>query len=114
MGIASGMKGLTQDIAASRKERAKRLGEIKKETKESRERAQGMIKDFQAFRKEAGVRTRQELVRDKAQRESEVRKTRADFRQAQTELRSELKEASVIWQGLGLAKPTKTKQRKEV
>ena len=52
MGIASSMRDLTQSIASSRQDRAKRLGEIKEETSQTREEAKGLIKGFQASRKE--------------------------------------------------------------
>ena len=52
MGIASGMRDLTQSIASSRQDRAKRLGEIKEETSQSREGAKDLLKGFQASRQE--------------------------------------------------------------
>jgi len=45
MGIASSMRDLAQNIASSRQDRAKRLGEIKEETKD-------LLNGFQASRKE--------------------------------------------------------------
>jgi hypothetical protein len=52
MGIASGMRDLTQDIASTRQDRAKRLGEIKEETSQTREGAKDLLKGFQASRQE--------------------------------------------------------------
>jgi len=52
MGIASSMRDLTQSIASSRQDRAKRLGEIKEETSQTREEAKDLIKGFQACHKE--------------------------------------------------------------
>jgi len=52
MGIASSMRDLTQSIASSRQDRAKRLGEIKEEASQTREEAKDLIKGFQACRKE--------------------------------------------------------------
>jgi uncharacterized coiled-coil DUF342 family protein len=78
MGIASEMRRLTQDIASSRQDRAKRLREMRGETSQTREEAKGLIKGFQTSRKE---------------------------------LKAELKEASVAWQGLRPAKGKR--QRKE-
>jgi uncharacterized coiled-coil DUF342 family protein len=75
MGIASEMRRLTQDIASSRQDRTKRVGEIREEAKQVRGQVQDLIKGFQASRKE---------------------------------LKAELKEASVAWQGLTAAK-AKTK-----
>ena len=45
MGIASSMRDLAQNIASSRQDRAKRLGEIKEETKD-------LLNGFQTSRKE--------------------------------------------------------------
>ena len=52
MGIALGMKELTQDIAFSHKDRAKRLGEIKEGAKQVKGEARDLIKTFQSSRKE--------------------------------------------------------------
>jgi len=52
MGIALGMKELTQDIAFSHKDRAKRLIEIKEGAKQVRGAAPDLIKTFQSSRKE--------------------------------------------------------------
>ena len=52
MGIASEMRRLTQDIASSRQDRTKRVGEIREEASQTREEAKGLIKGFQASRKE--------------------------------------------------------------
>jgi len=52
MGIANEMRRVTQDIASSRQDRAKRLGEIKEETIQTREGAKDLLKGFQASRQE--------------------------------------------------------------
>ena len=52
MGIALGMKELTQDIAFSHKDRVKRLIEIKEGAKQVRGAARDLIKTFQSSRKE--------------------------------------------------------------
>lgn len=104
MEIASGMKGLVDDIKVSRKERAKRLGEIKEEAKESRQRARGMVKDFELSRQEVGIQKRKQLARNKANRKSKVGKMRSDFRRDQKEVRNEIKEAAALWQELKSAK----------
>lgn len=73
MGIASEMKSLTQDIASSRQGRVKRLREIVEEVSQAREEGKNLIKGLQRSRRETGVRLRNELTRDKAQRESEAK-----------------------------------------
>jgi len=52
MGIASEVRRLTQDIASSRQDRTKRVGEIREEAKQIRGRVRDLIKGFQASRKE--------------------------------------------------------------
>ena len=80
MGIASGMRRHTQDIATSHDDRTKRVGDIREEAKQVRGQVRDLLKGFQASRKE---------------------------------LKAELKEASVAWQGLRAAKAKNRKQRKE-
>jgi hypothetical protein len=52
MGIASEMKELTRNIASSRKDRMKRIDEIREEVKGTRIETQDMIHSFEASRKE--------------------------------------------------------------
>ncbi len=52
MGIASEVRRLTQDIASSRQDRTKRVGEIREEAKQIRGQVRDLIKGFQASRKE--------------------------------------------------------------
>lgn len=85
MGIASEMRRLTQDIASSRRDRVKRLHEVREEASQTREEAKGLIKGFQTSRRETGVRLRNELTRDKAQRKSEAQ---GILKEAQDILRS--------------------------
>ena len=111
MGIASGMKELTRDIASSHEDRLKRLEEIQEGSKQVREAAQGLIKGFQASRKEVGAQQRKDLAQGKAGKKSEVEQLRADFRRNREELRAELREASAAWQGLSSAKAKKEKTK---
>lgn len=73
MGIASEMRSLAQDIASSRQDRVKRLREMREEVSRAREEAKDLIEGFQTSRRETGVRLRNELTRDKAQRKSEAK-----------------------------------------
>ena len=52
MGIASGMKELTKDIASSQEHRTKRIAEIVGETKKVKKEAQDLLEGFEASRKE--------------------------------------------------------------
>jgi uncharacterized protein YicC (UPF0701 family) len=72
MGIASEMKELTRDIASSHRARARRLGEIRRATKQTRGESQDMIHSFEDSRKETNRQLRQDLARDKARRKSET------------------------------------------
>ena len=73
MGIASGMKELTRNIASSHKDRMKRIGEIREEVKGARVEAQDMIHSFEDSRKETSRQLRRDLARDKTSRTSEVK-----------------------------------------
>ncbi len=72
MGIASGMKELTQDIASSHEDRAKRLGEIKEGAKQVRGETQNLMRGIQTSRKDTGTQLRRDLAQDKAHRKSET------------------------------------------
>ena len=80
MGIALGMKELTQDIAFSHKDRAKRLIEIKEGAKQVRGAAPDLIKTFQSSRKELRTELKkasaawQELTSAKAKKSKKQRK----------------------------------------
>jgi len=52
MGIASSMRGLTQNIASSHEDRTKTVAKVKEEASQTREEARDLIKGFQASRKE--------------------------------------------------------------
>lgn len=76
MGIASGVKELTQDIASSQDERTKRLSEIREESKQVRGEAQGLIKDFQASRKELRAELKEASTAWQELRSAKAKKTR--------------------------------------
>jgi ABC-type Fe3+-hydroxamate transport system substrate-binding protein len=78
MGIASDMKRLTQDIASSREDRLKRMGEIKGETKEVRKKAQDLIKGFQASRKELRAELKEASVAWQSLRPAKAKKQRKE------------------------------------
>jgi uncharacterized protein YicC (UPF0701 family) len=107
MGIASGVKEMTQDITSSYDERAKRVGEIKEEAEQVVGEAQDLIKGFQASRKQTGAQLRRDLAQGKAGRKSEVKgmltgfkksrreesaQTRKDLAQGVAQRRSDVKE----------------------
>jgi len=52
MGIASSMRDLTQSIASSRQDRAKRLGEIKEEASQIKGETKDLLNGFQTSRQE--------------------------------------------------------------
>jgi len=72
MGIASGMKNLTRDIASSHRERKKKISEIQKDANGARGEARQAIAGFTRSRREINRRLRQDLARDKARRKSET------------------------------------------
>jgi uncharacterized protein YicC (UPF0701 family) len=74
MGIATEMKKLTQDIAASDEGRLIRVGEIKRESTQLREQAQDLVKNLATSRRYVGTRLRKDLAQETARRESEVKR----------------------------------------
>jgi hypothetical protein len=111
MGIASGIKDITQDIASSYDVRASEVGKLKDEAKKmlesfrasQKELTQGvaarkseikdMLGDFQRSRKQANTELRRELADYDCGIKSEVAKIRQ-------ETQADLREASATWQGL--------------
>jgi hypothetical protein len=94
MGIASGMKELTRNIASSHRARARRLSEIREEANEARGEARDMIRSFADSRQETNRQLRQDLARDKASRKSEVTGMLGSFERTRrvegTQMRREL------------------------
>jgi hypothetical protein len=91
MGIAAGMKVITQDIASSHEDRIKRIGEIRQDAKEVRGEAQDMIKSFEDSRQEANRQLKRDLARDKAKMRGEVKTTRNGFQNSHKKMSSALK-----------------------
>ena len=76
MGIANSMKELTQDIISSSEERTDKLFKLKKEAKELRRDATGMVKDFSTSRRAASRQLRQQLAQSKADLSKQVEESR--------------------------------------
>jgi len=79
MGIAVGMKVITQDIVSSHEDRMKRIGEIRGE-------AQSLIMGFEAYRQETSRQLRRDLSRDKVKMGDEVRAMRNSFQTSHKEM----------------------------
>jgi uncharacterized protein YicC (UPF0701 family) len=82
MGIALGMKELTQDIASSHEDRLKRLREIKEGAKKERRSAHNLVKGFGVSRKVEGIQLRKDLAQGEAKRKSEVGKMLEEAQQS--------------------------------
>lgn len=91
MGIASGMKELTGDIASSHRNRVERVGEIKEEANQASAEAHDLIKGFQNSRHQAGVELRNDLAKETVRRKSEVNKIMQDAQRTIQGCRSERK-----------------------
>jgi uncharacterized protein YicC (UPF0701 family) len=85
MGIALGMKELTQDIASSYDNRAKCVELIKEEAKQVIRESQILIEDFRLSRKETSAQLRSYLVQDMARRKSEVHQRLTNFEKLRKE-----------------------------
>jgi len=86
MGIAAGMKVITQDIVSSHEDRMRRIGEIREEANEARGEAQSLIMGFEASRQETSRQLRRDLSRDKAKMGAEVRAMRNSFQTSHKEM----------------------------
>jgi hypothetical protein len=62
--------------------------------------ARSLVRGFQTSRREAGSQLRKELAQSQTDRESDVKRMQSDFRKAQGNVKADLKEARVAWQGL--------------
>ncbi|MFC1937276.1 hypothetical protein ACFLWY_01800 [Chloroflexota bacterium] len=91
MGIAAGMKVITQNIVSSHEDRMRRIGEIGEEANQTRGEAQSLIMGFEACRQETGRQLRRDLSRDKAKMGAEVRAMRSGFQSSHKEMSSALK-----------------------
>jgi hypothetical protein len=89
-----------EEGAQMRKELAQGVAERGSEVNGMRTDAQRTIKGFRSHREKMGTQLRRDLAKDTARRNSEVKEMRSDFQKAQAEVRAELKEARVAWQGL--------------
>lgn len=83
MGIAPGIKDITQDIASSYEVRVADVGKLKDEAKK-------MLKSFQASQKETGTQLRKDLAQDNAKIKSEVKAMRNGFQRSHKEMSSTL------------------------
>jgi hypothetical protein len=107
MGIATEMKTLTRDITSSHRTRTRRLGEIKRETKQSRGEALHLIEGFHAPRRREVSELRRNLARGVTERKTESKQdlgafqtsrreqgsqTRKDLSRAQADRKSDTKE----------------------
>ena len=76
MGIATGMKALTQNILSSSEERAEEITKIKEETSTLRQEAVDMVKDFSISRGETSRQLRRELAQSNTDRRKGVMQSR--------------------------------------
>ena len=83
MGIAAGIKDITQDIVSSYDARVAEVGRLKKETEE-------MLDSFKASQGKMGAKLRRDLAQDKAEMEAEVRTMRNNFQASQEKMGAEL------------------------
>jgi hypothetical protein len=84
MGIAAGIKDITQDIVSSYDARVAEVGRLKKETEE-------MLDSFEASQEKMGAQLRRDLAQDKAEMEAEVKAMRTGFQSSHKEMSSALK-----------------------
>jgi len=84
MGIAAGIKDITQDIVSSYDARVAEVGRLKKETEE-------MLDSFKASQDKMGAQLRKDLAQDKAKMRAEVRTMRNNFQASHKKMGTKLK-----------------------
>jgi uncharacterized protein YicC (UPF0701 family) len=89
-------KDLSSSRAKSKSEVGKLLGK-----------AQNLVKNFQTSRREVGSQLRRDLAQSRANMVSDVSQMQSTFRKARGNIRDNLKEARVAWQGLASTIPSK-------
>jgi len=90
MGIAAGMKVITQDIVSSHEDRMKRIGEIREEVNQARGEAQSLMIDLEASHEEMSQELRKGLAQGEAERKQTSAKLKTDLVQGVTNLKSEV------------------------
>jgi len=91
MGIAAGMRTITQDIISSHKDRIMKLGEIREEANQAKGEAQSLIMGFEDSRQETSRKLRRDLARDETKMRGEVQTMRRGFQTSHKEMSSALK-----------------------
>lgn len=105
--LSSGLrKNLRRNVAIARGELAKLLGN-----------ARSLVNSFQASRGETGSQLKKDLAQSRANIKSGVKRMLGDFTRAQRDIRADMSEARVAWQGLtsiGQEKTEKAENSPEV
>jgi YesN/AraC family two-component response regulator len=92
MGIASQMKELTREIASSHRARTRKLGEIRRETKQIRGEAHHLIEGFHTSRRHEATELKRDLARGETERKSDSQKMLTGFQSSRKEDSSQMRE----------------------
>jgi uncharacterized protein YicC (UPF0701 family) len=98
---------LRQDLAQSRSGMEAEVAELLKD-------AEKLVNGFQKARKQTGNKLRNDLAQARADSQSQVQGMRSDFRGAQAEVKADLAEAAIAWQGVAKTKTARSGGAKAV
>jgi gas vesicle protein len=110
--ISGGMKSLCEDIVTSHEDRKKDINTLKKEAEAIKENARKFVSNCKRLHKEMAEDLRENLLKNREELIRYVSYLRDDFRKKEDEIRSDLAEASKIWNKMN--ETLKTKKRGEI
>ncbi len=95
--IAGGMRSLCEDIITGREDRKTTIKQLKGEAETIRDNARRFLADSKKFRDEMGKDLRKGLREGREELIKNVNALREDFREKEKEVRTDLADASKIW-----------------
>jgi len=95
--IAGGMKSLCEDIIAGREDRRSTIKQLKGEAETIRDNARRYLADSKKFRDEMGKDLRKGLREGREDLIKNVNALREDFKEKEEEVKTDLAEATKIW-----------------
>ncbi len=95
--ISGGMKSLCEDIVTAHEDRKKDINTLKKEAEAIKENARKFVGHCKRLHKKMAGDLRENLLKNREELIRYVSYLRDDFRKKEDEIRSDLAEASKIW-----------------
>lgn len=110
--ISGDMKSLCEDIVTSHEDRKKDINTLKKEAEAIKENARKFVSNCKRLHKKMAEDLRKNLLENREKLIRDVSYLRDDFRKEENEIRSDLAEASKIWNEM--KETLKSKERRRV